>query len=166
MNLYEMSGALRDLCELMASGDLTPEQADEAAAMASRLLAEDLPQKVDNYCGLLKSMEGDEATLKAEEERLAKRRKASENARKRLMGYLDDGLHRAGLEKVKGTRFTVSLAKKPPSLRVVDEAQIPAHYWTEQPPKLDKRGLLLVLKTGEEVPGAEIVTGAKRLSIR
>lgn len=62
--------------------------------------------------------------------------------------------------------FTASLRAVPPSLRIVDEKQIPTDFWTPQPPKLDRQGLTHALKAGRAVAGAVLSKGQITLSVR
>ena len=72
----------------------------------------------------------------------------------------------AGIEKVLEPDFTVSLRVSPPSVAVVNEAEIPEPYWIPQPPKLDRKGVLDALKGGTMVPGATFANSKVSLAIR
>ena len=75
-------------------------------------------------------------------------------------------MERADLKKLQEPDFTVSLRAVPPGLVVSDEAQIPADYWKPQPAKLDRKGLLASLNTGQVVPGATLGNGGTTISVR
>ena len=62
--------------------------------------------------------------------------------------------------------FTASLRAVRPGLVVADESLIPGDYWTPQPAKLDKRGLLAALNGGASIPGAGLGNGGTTLSVR
>ena len=72
----------------------------------------------------------------------------------------------AGIEKILEPDFTVSLRVSPPSIAVVNEAEIPEPYWIPQPPKLDRKGVLDALKSGTTVPGATFANSKVSLAIR
>jgi len=72
----------------------------------------------------------------------------------------------AGIEKILEPDFTVSLRVSPPSIAVVNEAEIPEPYWIPQAPKLDRKGILDALKTGSRVPGATFANSKVSLAIR
>ena len=83
---------------------------------------------------------------KGEEERLYNRRKALENRRNSIKEYLETQLISAGIDKVKGTLFTISIQNNPLSVNIQDDATMPEKYYIPQPPKLDKRALIEDLK--------------------
>jgi hypothetical protein len=75
-------------------------------------------------------------------------------------------MERADIKKLQESDFTVSLRVVPPGLVVSNEAEIPGDYWNAQPAKLDKRGLLAALQTGQTVPGAGLGNGGMTISVR
>jgi hypothetical protein len=72
----------------------------------------------------------------------------------------------AGIEKILEPDFTVSLRVSPPGVAVTNEAEIPEPYWIPQPPKLDRKGILDALKTGNRIPGATFTNSKVSLAIR
>lgn len=60
---------------------------------------------------------------------------------------------------------TLSLADRPPSLVVEEEAQIPARFF-DLKPSLNRRLAKEALEAGEEVPGARLSNGALTLTVR
>jgi len=60
---------------------------------------------------------------------------------------------------------SISISKSAPIAIVTDESQIPARFWTPQPPKLDKAALNAAVKAGEDIPGAVQSNGGIKLSI-
>ena len=75
-------------------------------------------------------------------------------------------MEKADIRKIEQPDFTASLRAVPPSVVVADESLIPADYWRPQPAKLDKRGLLSALNSGQVVPGAALGNGSVTLSVR
>jgi hypothetical protein len=75
-------------------------------------------------------------------------------------------MERANLKKLAEPDFTVSLRTVPPSVVVVDEAQIPEDYWKPQPPRLDRQGLSTALKGGSAIPGATLNNPEMTISVR
>lgn len=70
------------------------------------------------------------------------------------------------LTKLELPQATLSVRRLPPALIIDDETQIPAVFWVSQEPKLHKKALADVLKTGKPVPGAHLDNGGQTLSIR
>ena len=75
-------------------------------------------------------------------------------------------MERADIKKLADPDFTASLRTVPPSVVVTDEGQIPIDYWKPQPPKLDRQGLSVALKSGAAVPGATLGNAQMTLSVR
>lgn len=61
---------------------------------------------------------------------------------------------------------TLSLRNNPPSVEIVNEAEIPAAYWKPRDPTLDKRAIADALKAGSAVPGAVMGNGSQSLQTR
>lgn len=119
-------------------------------------IKESLQDKAENIAKLVRSFEADTKTIKAEEERLKAKRKTLENQIAYLKQYLFDQLEIMGIEKIKRPLFTISIQANPPGVDVINSGEIPAEFWNFPDPVLDKKNLLLFLKTGETVPGAAI----------
>lgn len=117
-----------------------------------------IEDKAQNIAIILQGMDYDIETLKAEEKRLAGRRKALENNKENLKTYLRYHMEIAKLNKIKSPNFTVALQNNPPSLEIVDEKAIPPKYLTVIPETyvLDKARIKEALKEGEEIPGARL----------
>lgn len=85
-----------------------------------------------------------------------------------LRAYALKNMQGTGIGEVSTAEFGAKVAKKPPSVNVVDSALIPAAYMRqpEQPPPApDKAAIAAALKTGALVPGCELVQGF-RLAIK
>lgn len=137
--------------------DMVNDEADmEALQDTMEGLEGEITDKAESIAKLMKSIEADEQAIKAEEERLYARRKALENRRTSIKEYLQQQLIRAGIDKVKGTMFTVSIQNNPPSVNIQDDAAVPDKYYIPQPPKLDKKALLDDLKAGAVYEGITI----------
>jgi uncharacterized protein YlxW (UPF0749 family) len=116
-----------------------------------------IADKAESIAKLIKSIEADIEAIQAEEKRLYDRRKALENRRNSIKEYLETQLISAGIDKVKGTLFTISIQNNPPSVNIQDDATVPEKYYIPQPPKLDKRALLDDLKAGAVYEGIEMI---------
>jgi hypothetical protein len=75
-------------------------------------------------------------------------------------------MERARLKKLQEPDFTVSLRAVPPGLVVCNEADIPQEFWKPQPAKLDRKGLLAALGSGQAIPGANLGNGGTTISVR
>lgn len=79
---------------------------------------------------------------------------------------IEQAMATAEITKLERPVATLSLANRPPSLRVDSEADIPAEFWTAGAPKLDRKALSAALKDGRPIPGAALSNAAPSLTIR
>ena len=149
MHIYEMSSRYRQVLDLIEEGD-------ERYLDTLESIGDLLEDKVENYGKVIKSVEAGIEGLKAEEKRLAERRKFMESSVKRMKQNVEESMIQTGKKKIKGQLFTFAIQKNPPSVEVLDEKHIPQGYWTPQEPKLNKKEIMEELKLGHEVPGVEL----------
>lgn len=116
-----------------------------------------IADKAESIAKLIKSIEADERAIKAEEDRLKARREALKNRRESIKEYLQNQLISAGIDKLKGTMFTVSIQNNPPSVQIAEGAKVPEKYLIPQEAKVDKRALLDDLKAGAVYEGIEMI---------
>jgi len=131
-------------------------------------IEDEINGKVENIAKFLKNIEGDIEAFKAEEARLAKKRKYLENKFKGLKTYTQSILELNKIEKVNAGTFKVGLFKTNPSVGILDESKIPNTYKIPQEAKLDSKALLAdlkKLKEGESIEGAVLVKDKKHLRI-
>ena len=141
---------------------------DEVIADAFQTATEDLADKLENCCKYIKNEEALIAGLKEEEERLNARRKAKENAIKRLKALMQDAMLASGEKKIQCGTFTTSIQNNAPSV-VVDEQyieNIPSEYLRVKEPEIDKKKLLEDLKAGKELDGIAHLEVTQSLRIR
>jgi predicted nuclease with TOPRIM domain len=153
MKLYELTAAYSNVMEMAEEMDaITLQDTLES-------ITEEIEDKAENIAKLIKNLNADVDALKAEEKRLADRRRGLEGKVSNLKEYLQNQLEVAGLDKVKRPTLTVSIQNNPPSLEVADENLIPSDYRIPQPDKIDKKSLLTLLKDGMEIEGVSIKQG-------
>ena len=150
--LYELTENYSNLLELLDNSDVPQDVIQKSLDS----VAEDIEVKAENIAKLIKSIESDVNGLKAEEKRLADRRKTLENRVESLKGYLFTNMRATKHEKIKGSIFTLAIAKNPPSVNIKDLKGIPQTYFLPQEPVLDKKTLLNDLKEGKTIEGAEL----------
>jgi hypothetical protein len=123
----------------------------EALATFVRSYLEDLA-----FAAALGTRIGDMQTRLARIEARADKKRAS----------ITSVMERSDIKKLEQPDFTASLRSVPPGLLVANESLVPTDYWKPQPAKLDKRGLLATLNSGQLVPGAALGNGSVTLSVR
>lgn len=151
MKLYELTGEYAALQGIAEDG----EDVNDALAM----LTDALEVKAERIGALLRNFSADQDALRAEEKRLAARRKALENAEEDVRDYIRRCMEQAGMTRLKCAAFSFTLSARD-SLQVVDEAAVPAEYVrTKVETSIDKKAALDAFKKhGECVPGTAVVT--------
>jgi tetratricopeptide (TPR) repeat protein len=123
-------------------------------------------RKVENLALAWKNLAAEAKAIKAEEEALAKRRKATENEAERARKYLEYVL---GGESYKSARVAVSY-RRSESVEIGPEF-VPWAFEHRQnllrmkEPEADKTAIKAALKAGEEIPFTEI-TQKKSMQIK
>lgn len=163
-NIYEIKNEFNTLWSILEDELID----DEALVGAWDTATEDLADKLENCCKYIKNEEAVIAGLKEEEERLNARRKAKENAIKRLKQLMQDAMNVAGEKKLPCGTFTVSIQNNAPSV-VMDEQYIenvPAEFLRMREPEVDKKKILEALKEGKELDGLAHLQQTSSLRIR
>ena len=154
-NLYELVGKYEEFSRMYNQAET-----DEEMLEAEALLIEsesDLVEKIENISRLIKNFEADRDSFKKEANRLNSKAKSFDNKVKNLKRYLEDSLIHAGVDKVKGDMFTVSLQNNHLSLSVSDLSKIPDEFIRTPEPTVNKRELLNYIKeTGEVFEGVKL----------
>lgn len=89
------------------------------------------------------------------EDRIARRRAAIEQAM--VIGEL---------RTLELPDATITLKAVPPKVEITDESKIPAAYWKQPEPALDKSALKAALKDNIAIPGAQLGNGSVTIQIR
>ena len=154
MTLYELTGQYQQIEDQLASVD----NAEDAQTVTQLFdgITDAIEDKLLAIARVAKNLDAEADAIKAEESRLAERRRAIENNVRRLKDYAQQNMEQSGIDRAKDALFTISLQNSPPSVRVEDEGAIPRDYYIEQAPKLDKRSILEALKSGSDVPGVSL----------
>lgn len=163
MKLHEYAEAYRQIETLLDCEDTDK----ESLTMALSVIEGEMTEKATNIAKFIQGMTADIDTIKAEEKRLADRRRAIENRQAWLKQYLQDQMEKAGLDKVKVATMTIALQNSPAAVEIIDEKAIPERFLTIIPQTyvVDKKRVADALKAGEEVPGAALRQG-RHLRIR
>ena len=163
-NIYEIKNEFNTLWSILED-ELVD---DDALVGAWETATEDLADKLENCCKYIKNEEAVIAGLKEEEERLNARRKAKENAIKRLKQLMQDAMNAAGEKKLPCGTFTVSIKNNAPSV-VMDEQyveNVPAEFLLMREPEVDKKKILEALKDGKNLDGLAHLQQTSSLRIR
>lgn len=165
-SLYDLTGDYVKFAEYMEQVELEPEM-QEALEDALNNLDEDIEIKLENYAKIIKNFESDIAGLKAEEERLAKKRKAMENSIKHMKERMTIAMQQTGKLDIKGELFKFKVQANPPAVVMdVNIEDVPEKYLIAQDPKIDKKKLAEDLKAGVELDGVAHLEVSSSIRIR
>jgi hypothetical protein len=114
VRLYELAAARDILDQFLAEtdGEETPAIADLFAQLEGQVA-----DKVEHTALWIREQEATAKAIREEEQRLAARRRAIENAVERTKSYLQAQMETLGRDKVHGLLCTVALQNNPPSVR-------------------------------------------------
>lgn len=125
MTLYDLTGEVLQLQELLASGDVVD---TELLKNVLSDTTEDYDAKLEAYAKVIKNLSSDVDAIKAETERLTSRKKALENNISALKNRMYESMKALGKTKVKCELFTVSIQAnggRIPVIVDVDTSELP-----------------------------------------
>lgn len=142
--MYQLTGEYMELLAMASDPTIEP----EAIADTLEAIGGEIEVKAENTAVIMAELEAEAAKIRAEENRLAERRKAFEAHAARLKDGLFNAMKATGKEKFKTTLFSFNIQKNPVKLIIDDESKIPKKYFIPQPAKLDSSKLKEDLKAG------------------
>ena len=132
-------------------------------------IKEQIGDKVESIAKIVLSQKASIEAIKAEEDRLARRKEAMHNNMEWLKNYLLVEMLSTKTLKVKRDLLTVTVADNPPSIEVVDLDAIPAEYRRTIPEtwQPDRKAMIEHFKgTGEIIAGTDVIMDRKHITIR
>lgn len=157
--LYEINSAYLSFLDAVENEEIP----EEAVADTLAGLEGALEEKADSIACLIKSLRAQATSIKAEEEKLAIRRKKKESEAEWFVQYLGSELLAAGKVLMETPRNRISFRRS----EAVDIYDVNAFvknassdYLTYKEPIPNKNAISCALKEGKEVPGCALV--AKR----
>ena len=152
MTLYEIAQEMASLID-QETGELKDYEAFEALQMAR-------DEKIDNMAKWILDLEAEAKMVKERADELAKRAQNAKKKAERLREFLQEYL---GGEKRKTADYTIGY-RRTEAVEITDEDRAIAWLMdndedalTYQNPKISKTAVKEILKSGREVPGAELV---------
>ena len=115
-NIYELTAQMLHLQEMLLQAD---EESEEEIAEMLVTAEEDIEEKAVGYAHIIKNVEADIQGLKAEEQRLADRRRKAEKAVTRLKDTLQEAMLRTGKTSFEKGNFSFRVARNGGSLPIV-----------------------------------------------
>jgi hypothetical protein len=161
LSLYEITGAFP---KLMAQEEMSEEDKNKVEEELTTLLQ----KKSNSVIAYSKNIELAIKAMKEEETRIATNRKTLENRLEQFKKYVKECMEGNGINKIETDLGTLSIARSPISIEIVNEEEIPDEYkeviFTT---KVDKKKIAEAFKsTGELIEGVEIHTDNTNLRIK
>ncbi len=161
LSLYEITGAFP---KLMAQEEMSEEDKNKIEEELTTLLQ----KKSNSVIAYSKNIELAIKAMKEEETRISTNRKTLENRLEQFKKYVKECMEGNGINKIETDLGTLSIARSPMSIEIVNEEEIPDEYkeviFTT---KVDKKKIAEAFKsTGELIEGVEIHTGNTNLRIK
>ena len=160
MKLYELTHDYLAFMQAIENDEIP----EEAIADTLEAITAEIEDKADNIACLLKNLDAEVVAIKAEETRLAERRKAKEKYHERLKAYLSDTLQAAGLNKIETARNKITF-RKSESVEIANEeafikwaSEKRDDLLTFSAPKVNKTAIKSALKEGDEIVGVQLVS--------
>ncbi len=126
----------------------------------------EIEDKADGYAKVITQLNADATAIKAEEDRLYRRRTTIENRIKNMKLRLQEMMEITGKKKIKTELFSFGIQKNPASVVIDDEKMIPGEFLIPQAPKIDKTAIKDALKAGVDMAGIAHLEQTQSLRIR
>lgn len=161
LSLYDITNAFP---KIMENEEMTEEDKKKVEEELTLLLQ----QKSQNIIGYTKNIELTINAMKEEEDRIATNRKILENKLSRFKDYVKECMENNGFTKIETGLGTLSIAKSPVSVEIVNEDEIPSEFKLEVVTlKVDKTKIKNNFKETGEIPaGVNIITTNTNLRIK
>lgn len=161
LSLYNITNGF---AQLMNEDEITEENKEQIQKELYSLLE----KKSQSIIGYARNLELTINAMKEEENRIATTRKGLENKLSNFKQYVKTCMEQGSFEKIDTCLGSISIAKSPISVEIVNQEAIPDEYKkTTTTITLDKRAILEHFKeTGEILAGTNIVTDSTYLKIK
>ena len=161
LSLYEIAS---EFPALMENEEITLEDKKKIEEELTLLLQ----KKSQNIIGYTKNIELTINAMKEEEKRIADNRKALENKVTKFKEYVKECMENNGFSKIETELGTLSIAKNPASVEIINEDEVPSEFKQEVVTvKIDKTKIKNNFKDTGEIPaGVNTVTTNTNLRIK
>lgn len=161
LSLYDITNAFPVLME-------QEEMSEEDKAKVEEELIVLLQQKSQNIIAYTRNIELTVEAMKNEEKRISEQRKALENKSTKFKEYVKECMEKGGISKVETGLGSLTIAKNPASVEIINEDEIPSEFKQEVVTvKIDKTAIKNHFKETGEIPaGININTQNTSLRIK
>ena len=153
MSIYSEVQGIQN--KLLACVDAETGEVSDEYDIYEALKAEALQGGMSRLAKVNANLTADIEALKAEEKRIAEKRKHIENSQERLKKYIKSIMTLAGETKVEDGTFTVSI-KQTQAVNVIDLDRLPFNF-KKMSYVADKKAIKQAIDNGDTVEGAELV---------
>ena len=162
--LYQIAAQYNAIQELADSDD---ENMLVAIADTMEGIQAEFQEKAVALVSMAFNIESDIDAIDAEIKRLNEKKKTIQAKSEWMRDYLKRNMEATGINKISCPLFSITLSAASKQVEITDEAALPDDYvrvkTTVAP---DKVAIAKALKDGVDVPGAVLVDGARRLTIK
>lgn len=161
LSLYDITNAFPILME-------QEEMSEEDKIKVEEELTLLLQQKSQNTIGYVRNIELTIEAMKNEEKRISEQRKTLENRLTKFKEYVKECMEKGGFTKVETEIGSLTIAKNPASVEIINEDEIPSEFKQEVVTvKIDKTAIKNHFKETGEIPaGVNINTQNTSLRIK
>ena len=151
MTLYELTGQYLELLDMAEDAD------PEVFADTLEGIDGEIEDKADNYAKVIRTLEGDVQSVESEIDRLTAKKRFMESNIKKIKESLQASMIATGKTKFKTQLFSFGIQKNPTSVQIKQGAKVPARFYRQPEPVLDKMALKDFLKQNGAQEYAELV---------
>lgn len=164
LSLYNITNKFVELMNKAQEGELTEEEYNELGEE----LALELQKKSSSVIGYTQNEEALIEAIDNQIKRLTEFKKAKQNNLDKFKQYVKENMERLEISKIETELGTLSIAKNPISVEIVNEDEIPSKFKQEVVSvKIDKTAIKKHFKeTGEIIKGIAIVDDKTSLRIK
>lgn len=156
MTLYDIDSRIKAIIDGLYDSVDENGEVGEVDFTELEQLQEDRKTKLENIALYIKNTEAEAKAIKAEEEKLAKRRKSLENKAERLRNLMITSMQ-ASKEPMLETARCKAKLKDNEQTEILDLDSIPEEYIKVKVDRsADKTAIKKAIKAGEEVAGAQL----------
>ena len=151
-DVIECENLFEELCVNHETGEIDMEQEKSLDELRKQIINEGM----EKLCKVRANKLADIEALKAEEKRIAEKRKSLEKGIDKLEGYMDFIYRKSGVDKLKAGTFTVSSRKSIKTI-VDNEELLPPHYKIQKVEyKPDLKAIKNDIQNGQFVAGCHL----------
>lgn len=164
IKLYDIPKKFDELMTKAEEGELTQEEYDRIGTE----IAVELQKKSANIIGYYQNKNAFIDAVDTQIERLKKIKEQEKNNIERFKKYIKENMEKMGLTKIETELGTLSIAKSPATVEVIDQDQVPDEFLRVKTSiEVDKTAIKKNFKETGEVPnGIRIVTDNTSLRIK